>query len=60
MRQCKPATTHVEFPGTDLTVLLELNNGEQRDPRQIEGLLEHVANLPLCIRDGMAMRFSPG
>jgi hypothetical protein len=27
-RQCEPTTTRVEFPGTDLTVLLELNNGE--------------------------------
>jgi hypothetical protein len=28
MRRCEAATTHVEFPGTDLTVLLELNNSE--------------------------------
>jgi hypothetical protein len=27
-RQCEPGPTRVEFPGTDLTVLLELNNGE--------------------------------
>lgn len=28
MRQCEPATSRLDFPGTDLTVFVELNNGE--------------------------------
>jgi hypothetical protein len=27
-RLCKPATSRLDFPGTDLTVLVELNDGE--------------------------------
>jgi len=52
MRSRKPAANHLDFPGTDLTVLVELHNGElsmtvNKADRRVYRVVLEQATLPI-------------